>query len=170
MITGGLIAKNLGLIDWDMKAIYKFATELLTDTRQEVKPPPAEASAVLGDYINRHMQNILVVNDGLDRRSKMQAFPSLEPRGELLIRYEPDTMRMYITTRHFKSDCVATQANYKDTLVKLNKEGIFLKTENKRMSKGMKINSPAVHCLVFDCSKTQFIDISDLEPDADRTS
>jgi hypothetical protein len=161
-ITGGLIAKNLGLIDWDMKAIYKWATQMILNLRVEVKPPASDVMAVIGDYINRHMQSILVAHDGVDRRTNMAMLPTLEPRGELLIRYEPDTKKMFIAAKPFKNDCVKFQVNYKDTLAQLEKKGIFLGTMNKRLSKGMKVVSPGVHSLIFDCSNTEFISMDDI--------
>lgn len=161
-ITGGLIAKNLGLIDWDMKAIYKWATQMILNLRVEVKPPASDVMAVIGDYINRHMQSILVAHDGVDRRTNMAMLPALEPRGELLIRYEPDTKKMFIAAKPFKNDCVKFQVNYKDTLAQLEKKGIFLGTMNKRLSKGMKVVSPGVHSLIFDCSNTEFISMDDI--------
>ena len=36
-ITGGLIAKNLGLINFDMKAIYAWAAKMILGMREEVK-------------------------------------------------------------------------------------------------------------------------------------
>ena len=161
-ITGGLIAKNLGLIDWDMKAIYKWTTQMIMGLRVDVKPPASDVMAVIGDYINRHMQNILVVNDDVDRRSSMPTLPTLEPRSELLIRYEPDTKKMFIAAKAFKNDCVRFQVNYKDTLAQLEKKGIFLGTMNKRLSKGMKIVSPGVHSLIFDCSSTEFVSMDSI--------
>jgi hypothetical protein len=163
-ITGGLIAKTLGLLSWDMKLVYQWATKMLLSLRTEVKPPAADVMAVIGDYINRHMQNILVVNDGNDRRTNMAFVPIHEPRGELLIRYEPDTKRMFIAAKPFKNDCVKYQVNYKDTLQQLSKKGIFLNTANKRLSKGMKIVSPGVHCLIFDCSGSEFLDMDSIVP------
>jgi uncharacterized protein (DUF927 family) len=160
-ITGGLIAKNIGLIDWDMKAIYKWATQMILGLRVEVKPPASDVMAVVGDYINRHMQNILVVNEEVDRRTNMAMLPTLEPRGELLIRYEPDTKKMFVAAKPFKNDCVKFQVNYKDTLAQLEKKGIFLGTMNKRLSKGMKVVSPGVHSLIFDCSNTEFISMDE---------
>jgi hypothetical protein len=161
-ITGGLIAKNIGLIDWDMKAIYKWATQMILGLRVEVKPPASDVMAVVGDYINRHMQNILVVNDDVDRRTNMAMLPTLEPRGELLIRYEPDTKKMFLAAKPFKNDCVKFQVNYKDTLAQLEKKGIFLGTMNKRLSKGMKVVSPGVHSLIFDCSSAEFISMDEI--------
>ena len=161
-ITGGLIAKTCGLIDWDMKVIYKWATKMILGLREEVKPPVADVMAVVGDYINRHMQNIVVVNDEVDRRSNMPYAPTLEPRGELLIRYEPDTKKMFVAAKPFKNDCVKFQVNYKDTLTDLQKKGIFIGTANKRLSKGMKVVAPGVHCLIFDCSGNDFLNMDGL--------
>lgn len=163
-ITGGLIAKTLGLLSWDMKLVYQWATKMLLSLRTQVKPPAADVMAVIGDYINRHMQNVLVVNDGNDRRTNMAFVPIYEPRSELLIRYEPDTKRMFIAAKPFKNDCVKYQVNYKDTLQQLGDKGIFLSTANKRLSKGMKIVSPGVHCLIFDCSGSEFLDMDSIVP------
>lgn len=161
-ITGGLIAKNCGLLDWDMKAIYKWATQMILGLRADVKPPASDVMSVIGDYINRHMQNILVVNDNVDRRTSMPSLPTLEPKGELLVRYEPDTKKMFLAAKPFKNDCVKYQINYKETLSQLEKKGIFLGTTNKRLSKGMKVVSPGVHCLIFNCASSEFISMDDL--------
>lgn len=174
-ITGGLIAKSLGLLDWDIRSIYKWATtELMPGLREEVQAPVSDVAGVVGDFINRHMQNILVVNDEVDTRTNMHAAPTLEPRGELIIRYEPDTKRMFIAAAVFKKDCVLGQVHYKDVLQQLKKKGVYIGADNKRLSKGMKIKSPGVHSLIFDCSSSDFIDIdhyvaAELE-NADRAS
>jgi hypothetical protein len=156
-ITGGLIAKNIGILNWDMKAIYTWATQMILSLRKDVTPPASDVVAVIGDYINRHMQNILVVNDNVDRRTAMPSLPTLEPRGELYIRYEPDTKKMFLAAKAFKEDCVKYQVNYKNTLDDLDKKGVFLGTTNKRLSKGMKIVSPGVHTLIFNCANADFI-------------
>jgi hypothetical protein len=96
------------------------------------------------------------VEDAADKRSHMPLRPTLDPRGELINRYEPDTNKLFITAKPFKNDCVELQINYKDTLIKLKEQGIFLGTTVKRMSKGMKVVSPGVHSLIFDCSHPDF--------------
>ena len=160
-ITGGLIAKQLGLISWDMKRIYRWATGMMLGLREDVKPPANDVSAIIGDYINRHMQNILVVNDGVDRRSNMPALPIMEPRGDLTIRYEPDTKMMYLAAKAFKNDCAKYQVNYKETLAELESKGIFVGRAVKRLSKGMKVVSPGVQSLIIDCSSSEFIDMDE---------
>jgi hypothetical protein len=161
-ITGGLIANSLNLADYDMKAIYAFCCNTIQGMREEIKTPAEDATVVVGEYINRHMQNILVVKADIDKRTAASSMPTLEPRGELLIRYEPDTKQMFLVTSKFKSDCVERQINYKDTLRELKERGILVGNPNKRMSKGMKITSPAVHTLQFNCANSGFIDMDGL--------
>jgi hypothetical protein len=160
-LAGGLAAKRLGLHDYDMMAIYRWTTATINSMREEIKPPAEDTYSIIGDYINRHMQNILVVKDEVDSRSTAKPLPTLEPKGDLLIRYEPDTKRMYFVTKDFKNDCVDQQISYKDTLKELKEKGFYEGTVNKRMSKGMKITSPAVNAIMFDCS-TGFVNMDEL--------
>jgi hypothetical protein len=145
-----------------MKAIYQWCIQMLRGLREDVMAPVSDVSAVVGDFINRHMQNILVVNDAVDKRTSLHSAPVLEPRNELVIRYEPDTKRMFIVGGAFRKDCVAGQIHYKDVLVQLKARGVYTGAMNKRMSKGMKITSPGVHALVFDCSNPDFLDMDNL--------
>ena len=110
---------------------------MLPELREEVSAPVDNTVAVIGDYINRKIQHTLVVNEKLDSRSNMPSVPIMEPRGNLFIRYEPDTKLMYISAKDFKEDCVKYRTNYKQTLKELTKKGILVNTTNKRMSKGM---------------------------------
>jgi len=163
-LAGGLIAgKTLGLHDFNMAAVYTWAMGMLKSVREDIAPPANNSASIIGDFINRHIQSILVVNDEVDIRTKMHAMPIQEPRnGSLVVRYEPDTKKMFIVAKAFKKDCVETQASYKDTLRDLKNKGIYLGADNKRMSKGMKITSAGVHALMFDCSVPDFLDIDGL--------
>ena len=166
-IAGGLIAKNLGLHDYDMKAVYKWMVQMLNEMREDVKPPIEVPFTVLGDFINAHMVNVLVVNGEIDSRSGLNSAPMQEPRGELLVRYEPDNKVLYVLAKPFRDYCVKYQINHKELLIKLKELGIYKETLNKRMSKGMKIVSPAVRVLMFDASSTEFLQI---EPNENRNS
>ncbi len=160
-LTGGLIAKSLGLIDWDMARIYKWATTMVRDVREDSVAPIDDSSNTIGDYINRHMRNILVVNGNVDARTNLSPAPVQEPYGELLIRYEPDTKRMYIVAKHFRDDCVKRQVSYKDALKNLATKGIYLGATTRRMTTGTKIKGTPVHVLQFDCNTPEFISVDD---------
>lgn len=162
-ITGGLIAKNLGLISFDMKRIYDWLITILADMRQDVEIPEASSTSVLGAYINQYMSiNALVVNGEADMRTGLTSMPLLEPRGELLIRYEPDTKFMFIPASHFKKYCVEKQVNYKSVLKILTEDRVLVETINKRMSKGMKIVSPPVRVLKLDAKDFELADLAGL--------
>ena len=142
-----------------MKRIYKWLLGMLSSMREEIKPPQSNPLTIVGEFINNHMHHALVVNDEMDSRSSMAAMPVLEPRGELLLRFEPDTKLMYIVAKRFKNYCVDAQINYKDLLNDLSTAEIYRDTVNKRMSKGMKMVSPPVRALVFDTSKSDFLQV-----------
>jgi hypothetical protein len=91
----------------------------------------------------------------------------MEPKNELLIRMEPDTDQVFVTLKHFKKHCVENQINYKDGLKLLAREGAYVRTLNKRLSKGMKITTPAVKCLQFDIQGSNVAkDIMNTEDDS----
>ena len=154
-IAGGLIARKTGLINWDIKRLYDWASNMIQDLRHDVRPPASSGVAIIGDYLNTYINNTLVVDDGVDQRSKMKAMPKMEPRGELLIRMEPDTNHVFIASKHFKKYCADHQIHYKDTLKTLQGEGYFLGSMNKRLSKGMKITTLPVNCLHFDMKESE---------------
>jgi hypothetical protein len=158
-IAGGLIAKSLKLHDYDMKLVYKWLVKMLSEMREDVKPPVDVPFTVLGDFINAHMINVLVVNGEVDSRSGLNSAPMQEPRSELLVRYEPDNKTLYVVAKPFKDYCVKYQINHKELLSKLKESGIYKDTINKRMAKGMKVVSPAVRVLMFDASTTEFLQI-----------
>ena len=166
-IAGGLIAKSLGLHDYDMKAVYKWLVKMLGEMREDVKPPIDVPFTILGDYCNVHVAHTLVVNGEVDSRSGLNSAPILEPRQELLIRYEPDNKRLYMVAKPFKDYCVKYQINHKELLAKLKEAGIYKETINKRMAKGMKVVSPAVRVLWFDASSSEFLQI---DANEDRNS
>ena len=168
-LTAGFIVKMLGLIDWDMNRIYQWACDMVLSLREEVEPPATNATQIIGDFVNRYMQNVLVVEDQVDKRSNMQKLPVMEPKGELFIRYEPDTKLLFITAKKFREYCVAYQINYKETLARLKQEGIFLKGDTKRMSKGMKLNTTGVQALFFDTSAPNFLSMDDMLPEVKET-
>jgi len=170
-IAGGLIAKSLGLHDYDMAAVYDWLVRMLKEMREDVKPPQSNPAIILGEFINAHMMNALVVNGEVDSRSNLEALPLWEPRGELLIRYEPDNKHLYVAAKQFKDFCVKQQINYKGTLRELHQANVFIEAMNKRMSKGMKVVSPAVRVLKFDASSSEFIQMDAMLPsDENRDS
>ena len=169
-LAGGLIAQRLGLHDYDLKAIYTWAmSTLIPSLRDSSSAPISDVSAIIGDYIHRHIQNVLVVDGEIDRRTSKFSTPLVEPKGSLLIRYEPDTKNMFLMAKAFKEDCIKVQINYKDTLKQLKTRGILVDSGVKRLAKGMRIESPGVHTLVLSCSHPDFAGVDVFLPTTDTT-
>jgi len=163
-ITAGLIAHELNLLeDWDLGVIYDKVTEEVARMSVETKAPLSNANATIADYVYRHNNNILVIEDGVDNRSHLPSAPIREPKGELVIRYEPDTKLMFIKVGHFNQDCVKYQAAKGDTIKELKEKGVFVTTKNKRLAKGMDIDvGLSVRCMVLDCSNSEFFNVENL--------
>ena len=161
-ITGIHIAIHLGLCDWDISRIFKWACKMILSLRKTLTPPPEGQQQVLGEFLIGRLNNILIINDGVDRRTKMQELPILEPKNELMVRYEPDTSRMYVTASSFKTYCTARNIGYRSILSEMKDSGLYLKSMNKRMSKGMQVNTPAVPVLIFDAKHPDFVPITSM--------
>jgi hypothetical protein len=145
-LVGGIYARECGLIDWDLKRIYLWVCKRLDIMRGESEAPLDDVEQVLGDYLYRSIQNILVIDAG-DARSKTKPLPKREPKGELLVRIEPNTKMMYLSVKQFKEYCVRFQISYSETTRKLKEKGRLVKSETYRLTKGTSITVDPVHCL-----------------------
>lgn len=158
-LAGALFARRLGLIDIDVGRVFKWLIAEFTQMRQEIKPPSTSYASVIGEYWNEHRFFTLVINDEVDKRTGVEMLPIVEPKGEINIRIEPDTQKLFIACRKFRAYCATNQITIKDVLNALATQGVFIGTVKKRISKGTKMSSaPAVDCYVFDCSRGDFID------------
>jgi hypothetical protein len=112
-----------------------------------------DALSTLGEFINDHMANILIINENSSLRSGLPEAAIREPRGDLIVRIEPDTRRMYISTRGMRDFCTRQQLTYKEVLKELGDAGIYLQNVKKRLSKGTHITATAVEALEIDMDK-----------------
>lgn len=161
-LTGIQIAVRLGICNWNIKAIFKWACDMIRSLRTTTLPPIDEDKEVLGDFLIRHIDNVLIVNDSADKRTKLQEVPILEPKRELIVRYEPDTQRVFIVVAALRRYCAMRNIGYQETVKKLKKSGIYLGSGLKRMTKGMKINTTQVQALILDATHSDFGPLTEL--------
>ena len=148
-MSAAIITNNCGLLEWDIKRLYKKSCAMINEVRRNGTPPATDVRQVVADYLYRNMQNILVVDGEVDARTNSKPMPKREPKGELLVRMEPDTKRMFIIAKSFKEYCVKYQINYSETVRKLETEGRIIDKRAVRLSKGTPINGEPIHCLWF---------------------
>lgn len=168
-LTGIRIARQLKLCDWDIKAIFKWACDMIQSLRNNVAPPIDADAEVLGHFLLGRMDNILIVNDGVDRRSKMQQVPLLEPKQEVMVRFEPDTQKVFISVAAFKRYCSQRNIGYRETTKKLKEQGVMLETGQKRMTKGMKLSVPPVQVMILDGAHSDFASLADIAAEQEVT-
>lgn len=159
--TAMVLMKRLELCSWDIGRVNRWMRPMLQGIRNQTSAPLDNDLNILGDFINRHSNHMLIINDRVDRRSNLREAPLLEPRLDTKIRYEPDTKALYIVANAFRKDCTDSQINYTRTLAKLEARGIYKGSDNKRMNKGTKINSLPVQALIFDGGHSDFMDLEE---------
>lgn len=159
-LAGALFAKRLGLHDIDVGGVFRWAVAEFASMQKDIKPPTDDFVGVVGEYWLENKLNTLVINGQADLRTGVEMLPILEPRGELIIRIEPDTKHLYIIARKFRSYCADRQLTVREVLAHLEKERIYIGTTKKRMAKGTKLSAvPPVDAYVFDCSQGDFLDV-----------
>lgn len=160
-IAGAMIAKRLGLIDIDVKRVFRWMLKEFSQMRNEVKAPATTQASVIGEFLNEHRGSVLVINDAVDKRSGMPQLPLKEPNYELLVRIEPDTKKLFISAKYLRKFCTENQITLKDVLSTLATDSIYAGLVKKRMSKGTKIEGPPTDAFVFDCAKGDFLNTDD---------
>jgi hypothetical protein len=160
-IAGALIAKDLNIIpDFDIGRVYRWLVKELIKMRTETKAPTkTNQASTIGEFMNEHRASTLVINGNADARSGMEQLPIVEPKfNDLLVRIEPDTKLLFINAKHLRTYCSKHQIDLKNTLKGLEADKIYMKQVKKRLSKGTKLQSPAVDVYVFDLNNEHFLD------------
>ena len=158
-IAGGLFAKRLGLHDIDVGRVFRWVIKEMSQMRADIKPPATDHASVIADFWNHHARHTLVINGNVDRRTNVESLPIREPMGELILRMEPDTQKLFIDCKPFRRFCQEIRISVKDVINALTADGVCEGVVQKRMYKGTKLSSvPPITAYVFDCSKGNFID------------
>lgn len=144
-LTGGTIAASLGLHNIDVARIGRWASAHLANAVETTRGS-VDGSDSLAAYINQNINNVLIIDDS-DTAYKPIALR--EPRGELLIRYEPNTKKIFFAAPPFKAWCVKRQVGYNELVNGLLANGLDVKMDKKRMAKGTLLSTPPANVLVI---------------------
>jgi len=167
-VTGGSIAKKLGLHDIEIKPVFDFGINLIQTTRAKNREHMFDADEYLGGFLQRHFHEILVINGKSDKHTGLEHGPIREPRGALTARYEPDTKMLYVMTKAYRDDCAKNFMNFDESLAPYHKTKALVEIKKKRMTAGTVANTQAaVNCLCFDTSRLEFFDDTVLLKDED---
>ena len=155
-LSGAYIAKQLGLIDYDLEALFAWTVKLLKTNLQSVSDMGVSVEQTLNDYMTENYNNILMLKSTDDLRSESGngldtlVIPDALPRGRLVARYETDTKKAYLVPKPLKAWCAAQQVNYGafvDGLIKNlgGKRGLI------RLGKGTHLELPNSRVIIVNC-------------------
>ena len=154
-ITGGIIAKKLGLIGYSIPKITTWIEGVLTDNKGYSEAMAVTLDQTLNEYLAENYNNILRIKSTADARSSTAGVdalvqPELTPRGQLVARYETDTKKLFLVPKPFRKWCGKQQINYAQFTADL-KSKMGAKQESVRLAKGtlFKINPMMVWVVDF---------------------
>jgi hypothetical protein len=157
-----IIAKRVGLVNFDIPALVAWVIEMLIAAKGEIEQMSGTVEDLLASFLSENYNNVLRIRSTDDARgSNTDALehlivPDATPRMTLVARYEYDVKKMYILPKPLKQWCVRNQHNY-SALVNGLKEGKTKAVSKKiRMGKGTNMNLPSADVWVLDC--TEFSD------------
>lgn len=158
-ITGGTIAKKLGLHDIPIKPVFEYGVNLIKSARESSRERMFDADDFLGAFMGKHFAEILVIN-GIKPARGFEPGPIKEPRGALTMRYEPDTKMLFVASNAYQSACSRLKMNYEESLVPYKKSKALIihpdgaSTKRKRLFAGTSANNNTqTSCLWFDTTK-----------------
>jgi hypothetical protein len=163
-LAGAMFANKLGLHEINYKRVFDWAVEEIKGMQTAVRPTFNDYATVVGEFLLKHNLNILVVNRFSTSKAGIAAVPLLLPRGALIVRYEPDTKKIFIVRQALRDFCVAKQITFSDLLSGLNSTGAFIAETRTRLDVGTEISAPPVVALEFDA------DLLGIEPTIDTPS
>lgn len=156
-LTGLMVAKRAGLLDWDIAAISRWAIGALQAQKRVMTDMAAETNTLLTDYLAENYNNILRIRSTDDARGKAPGpetmiLPEAVPRLHFIARYEYDIKRLYLLPKPLKDWCVRQQINYTGFVDTLKAPPTKLRREKMRLGRGTHMNLPPADTLVIDCS------------------
>lgn len=156
-ITALILAREAGLLNYDPGKLFSWVVELIKQNKAADTDAVASIESIITDFIAAHYNEVLWIkstetlrngnSNGLDNLT----VPEMQPRGQLVARYETDVKLLYIMLSPFKYWCTKRRLNY-DSVLKEAISRFDGKKVKVRISKGTKLNLPPATVLVLDCN------------------
>jgi len=152
--AAGEIAVEHDIVDLDLARIYLATVSELINIRDNVigRINEVDYESMLGEYINAHNANILALE--VNENNKVNQ----EPRGELLIRAEIDTAKMFIEKRHFREYLGKAGVSVSDFTLKMKAKGYNIRDHKRRMGTGWKPATGFSSVMTLEIDTTKFLE------------
>lgn len=128
--AGGDICQRLGILELDLDRIFNFVGREFQDVIDgKQREDDSSHIDVVGDFINKNIQNCLVLNDGK---------VTTEPRQALYVRAEVDTGMIYVSSSAMKDYLKQIRMDIRNFESKLKADGVLQNKIKKQMAAGWK--------------------------------
>ena len=157
-ITGLMLAKRAGLINWQIAPIVKYILSVMDNARETLTGMGGDVQSILTDYWAEHYNNVLRIKSTDNRHSDNPTGldhlvqPEATPRVQMVARYEYDVKKLYLLPKPLKEWCAKQQINYSGFIEGLKTGPTQAKSIVKRLGAGTNINMPPAGAWEIDCS------------------
>lgn len=144
IVTAAVLAKDSGamlLTDEDIKRLYRWTVAQLKVMKATAVDAQIDPEDTLGMFMSQHVNDMLVINSASRAGAKTQEAPIREPKGKLILRYEPDTEELSISVSKFREFCTRRQISYNHIITELGRRGQYTGIVKKRLGKGTAISA-----------------------------
>jgi len=153
ILTGALVAKRAGIINYDLKKLYKWVTGQLRSTKAFVDDSTASIQTLLTEFATEHWGSILKIKSTETAHTAdgivPMVIPEQNPRGMFVARYETDTHMLYIVPKIFKTWLGEQKLDYTSAVEGMQKQ-MGGKKIKMRLSKGTNFNLPPIWVLAVE--------------------
>jgi hypothetical protein len=153
-ITGIIIAKKLGLVNFKVADIVKWLIGVILKAKGDIDTMTGTPDDLLTSYLAENYTNILRIRSTDDSRIVDEqldhlVIPDATPRMALVARYEYDVKKLYLLPKPLRDWCSKQQINYMSLLDGLRHPPTNLISKKVRMGKGTNMNLPPADALVL---------------------
>lgn len=166
-ITGGIIAKRLGLHDIPISPVFQYIVEEIITKRNEKKTFIMDDDDILSSYMYDNINRMVIAN-GMAGRTGLDAAAILSPRGnDLVMRFEPDTKLLFVSVADLRVYCTKKSFNLVEALLPHEKNKCLLGVKHKRLGSGTAYATlPAIRAYCFNTEKLKNFDEEALKSNA----
>jgi hypothetical protein len=150
ILAGALAAKRAGIIDYDMKRLFKWVVGQLIRVKAFVDDSTASVQTLVTEFATEHWGSILKIKSTEKAQNAEgvtpMVIPEQNPRGMFVARYETDTNMLYIVPKTFKMWLGEQKIDYTSTVEGMQKE-MGAKRMKMRLTRGTNFNLPSIWVL-----------------------
>lgn len=154
-ISGLMIAKQLGLVQFSIQNVVKWWSEMIADAKARLNGMEGTVEETLTNYLSENYNNILRIKSTADARTgevDPLVIPDATPRMTLVARYEYDLKKMYLLPKPLREWCGKHHVNYIAFLNKLKAGDTAATIRKMRISKGTRLNLPPADVIELNCA------------------